>query len=237
VIVCIDPAVYESNPSLYKQLHQFLDARFKVRQYKTGKTYDLDGGSLTEYHLDGRRTLQVSSFVRMNSSVSVDFTITDSTGKTIFNSAAERQREKLKHEQKKLDLQQLDEQVAAAIEQHYRKGAHPETSLLDSLLASHLSALNDPDNELVYLYELRDALAKRFGGDAEAQKVLSVSGTEWSRFGRLSNNKRLSQGRHRGKFPGQLRSATDEELVEARTFARQLLLAFLQYLVRSGPPI
>jgi hypothetical protein len=134
--------------------------------------------ALRKYHLDGRRTLYVSSSVSMNSSVRADFTVTDSSGKTIFDSSAERQREKLKHEQKKLDLQQLDEQVASAIEEHYRNGSHPETPLLDSLLASHLSACNDPDNEFVYLYELRDALAKKFGSDAEARKALSIPSTE-----------------------------------------------------------
>jgi hypothetical protein len=208
-----------------------------VQQYKTGKSYNLDGGSLTEYHLNGQRSLHAISFLSGEPSLTTDFTITDISGKTIFDSSAERQREKLKHEQKKIDLEQLDERVAQAIEQHYRQGPHPENPLVASLLASHLAACNDPDNELVYLYELRDAVTKKFGSDAKAQKVLSVSGTEWSRFGLLSNNAPVSQGRHRGKFLRQLRSATDEELVEARTFARKLLLAFLQYLMRSGPPI
>ncbi|HEY1965283.1 MAG TPA: hypothetical protein VGG59_10150 [Acidobacteriaceae bacterium] len=235
-IACIDPELYESNPSLHTQLHQILDARCRVQQYKTGKAYDLDGGTLTEYHWNGHRAMHASSFMSSTSSMTVDFTVTDSRGKTIFDSAAERQRKKLKHEQKKLDLQQLDAQVAAALEQHYRKGSHPENPLLDSLLASHLSACSDPDNELVYLYELRDALAKRFRSESKARKILSVSNAEWSRFGRLSNNEPVSQGRHRGKFLGELRSATDEELVEARTFARRLLLGFLQYLKRAGPP-
>ena len=143
-IARIAPEVYESNPTLHKQLHHFLDARFKVQQYKTAKTYNVDSGSLTEYHLNGRRTMHVSCFVSCESSISLDFMISDSGGKTTFDSSVERQKDKLKQEQKKLDLLQLDEQVAQAIGQHYRKGPHPENSLLDSLLASHLSARNDP---------------------------------------------------------------------------------------------
>jgi hypothetical protein len=45
-IASINPAVYESNPLLHRQLNQFLDARFKVQEFRTGKTYDLDGGAL-----------------------------------------------------------------------------------------------------------------------------------------------------------------------------------------------
>lgn len=101
--------------------------------------------------------------------------------------------------------------------------------MVDSLLASHIAAFNDPDNELVYPYELRDALAKKFGSESQAQ-VLSISSSQWSQFGRLANNEPVSQGRHRGKFLSELRSATDQELTEARLFERRLLLAFLQHL-------
>jgi hypothetical protein len=44
----------------------------------------------------------------------------------------------------------------------------------------------------------------------------------------LSNNEPVLQGRHRGNFARELRSATHEELVEARVFAKKLLLAFLR---------
>jgi hypothetical protein len=180
-------------------------------------------------------TLHLTSVLSGKTSMTSDIAILRN-GKVVFDSAVERGKERLKFEQKKIALRQLDEQVAAALEQHYLRGPHPEDSLLDSLRASHVSALNDPDNELVYLYEQREALAKKFGGESKARKALSISITEWSRFGQLANNEPLSQGRHRGKFMEERRSATDEELVEGRTFARKLLLAFLQYLMPSGPP-
>jgi hypothetical protein len=59
---------------------------------------------------------------------------------------------------------------------------------------------------------------------------LGVSKTKWSNFSRLSNDEPVSQGRHRGKFSREMRSATEPELVEARSFAKGLLLKFLRYL-------
>ena len=121
----IDPAVYENNPLLHHQLNIFLNARFKAQQFRTGKTYDLDGGALTEYHGNGRRTLYATGVARGKTSVTADIAIVRN-GKIVFDSAAERQKERLKFEQKKIALRQLDEQVAAALEQHYLRGPHPE---------------------------------------------------------------------------------------------------------------
>ncbi len=55
-------------------------------------------------------------------------------------------------------------------------------ALLMSLLQSQNTAINDPDNELVHLYEIRDALSKKFGDQGKAQKVLGITGIQWSRF-------------------------------------------------------
>ncbi len=124
-IVSIDPAVYESNPLLHHQLNIFLNARFKTQQFRTDKTYDLDTGALTEYHGNGTHSLHVTSVLSGKTSMTADFSILRD-GKIVFNSSAERQKEKLKFEQKKIALRQLDEQVAAALEQHYLGGPHPE---------------------------------------------------------------------------------------------------------------
>jgi hypothetical protein len=55
-LASIAPEVYESDVSLQQQLHQFLDARLKVREYLTGDHYELRSGCLTEHHSDGRKT-------------------------------------------------------------------------------------------------------------------------------------------------------------------------------------
>jgi len=226
----IEPQIYEQTFSLHNQLQRLIDARFKVQQFRTANKYELDDGSLTEYHHDGRRIRHLSATVSCKFSMSADVTITDASGKTIFDSSAERARERLQDEQDKIALQQLDGQLAVAIGEYYSKTKPPEPGIVSSLLSSYLASCNDPDNELVYLYELRDALGKRFGGESPTRQALGVSKAEWSNFGRLSNDEPVSQGRHRGKFSGEMRSATEPELVEARSFAKGLLLKFLLYL-------
>jgi len=100
------------------------------------------------------------------------------------------------------------------------------------LLNSYKSAMNDPNNELVHLYEIRDALSKKFGdGDKNKTcKALNISTTQWSQLGNLTNNPSLRQGRHRGKNPGTLRNATVEELTEARNIALLFVEAYFKYL-------
>jgi hypothetical protein len=98
------------------------------------------------------------------------------------------------------------------------------------MLKSYDDAVNDPGNELVHLYEIRDSTAKHFGGESIARNVLNISGSRWSKLGRLANDEPLKQGRHRGKNPGALRDATEEELREARKIARELVVAYLSYL-------
>ena len=234
-LATIPAEVYEKTPSLRQQLHRFLDARLKVQQFKTARAYQLDDGSLTEFHDDGKRTRHLTMFISANISVSADLKITDSTGRTIFDSSAERARARLAHEQKRRDLETLDKQLAVDIEQYYRKHTRREETVVSSLLSSYLASCNDPENELVHLYEIRDAIKKRFGGEISARQALAVSKAEWSEFGRLADNEPLAQGRHRGSFSGRLRAATDEELVAARLFAKKLLRSFLQYVDQPKP--
>jgi hypothetical protein len=38
----------------------------------------------------------------------------------------------------------------------------------------------DPKDELVHLYEIRDALAEHFGSTSKAQSSLALDGTPWN---------------------------------------------------------
>lgn len=102
------------------------------------------------------------------------------------------------------------------------KGHNP---VLKLLLASYSAAVNDPANELVHLYEIRDALVRYFGDGSKAQKQLGITDAEWKRLGRLANAEPFEQGRHRGSFT-QKRPAEQHELDEARTIARKWIKAF-----------
>ena len=78
-----------------------------------------------------------------------------------------------------------------------------------------LASVRDPANELVYLYEIRDALSVKFGSDRGARIALAITSSQWSRLGQLCNDEPLRQGRHRGKTRVALRDASEDELFEA----------------------
>jgi len=52
----------------------------------------------------------------------------------------------------------------------------------------------------------------------------------------LANDEPLKQGRHRGRNLEILRDATEDELVEARNFTRELIGKYLDYLENIRHP-
>jgi len=143
-------------------------------------------------HPDGRKDITIfpEPIVITVSVGEPDIIVKDKDGNVISDSRHERI-------QKKQKLAELAEK--------YRQ----KDSVVASVLRSYNEAVNDPDNELVHLYEIRDAIAKHLGGESAAQSVLGISGKQWSRLGRLANDEPLKQGRHRGKNPGVVPDATE----------------------------
>jgi len=108
---------------------------------------------------------------------------------------------------------------------------HAATDLTARLILNSFdAAVRDPGNELVHLYEIWDALTKRFGKEQNAKRALGISNYDRRRLGELANHLPLNQGRHRGQHAGSLRDATIEELDEARVIAQNMLTSYLQYL-------
>jgi hypothetical protein len=101
---------------------------------------------------------------------------------------------------------------------------------MNTLLASYRTAVHDPANELVHLYEIRDALAKHFRSEPAARKQLGITEANWKRLGVLANREPLEQGRHRGQHPLGRRPASQQELEEARAIVRRLIEAFARLL-------
>lgn len=116
-----------------------------------------------------------------------------------------------------------------------KAGKHIGNGILDSVLRSYMAAVNDPGNELIHLYEIRDALGTLFGGETGAIKMLGISHSRWSVLGRLANNEPLREGRHRGQNPGGLRNATEGELNCARDIARSMVEGYISYLEAAAP--
>jgi hypothetical protein len=210
----IKPDVYQKNAKMREDLHRALNDRFLGVQLLTHKSYQLSKASMYRLHPDGRKdvTLFVESCEIVSLVGGVDLIVRDKNGNVVSDSKKDRIKKK--------------KELAELVEKYRKKDA-----TLSSLLKSYQMSVNDPNNELVHLYEIRDALSKKFGGESAARDALNISSTQWSRFGQLANNEPLKQGRHRGKFES-LRDATEAELMEARNFARHLVESYLMYLKR-----
>jgi hypothetical protein len=213
----IDGPVYESDPSIRQRLHNDLNDRFLGVQLLTHQAFELSKATITRVHPDGRRDIfiELEPARLIITGGSVDFLITDKDGNVISDSR------KARVERKK--------DFAELIAKH-----RPTNPLLNCMLNSYHAAVRDPNNELVYLYEIRDAVSSQFGDEANARKILDVSSSQWSRMGLLCNNEPLRQGRHRGKTRGELRDASEAELMEVRGIVRAIIEGYLGYLESSA---
>jgi hypothetical protein len=215
----IDSPVYEADPSMRQRLHDALNDRFLGGQLLSHRAYQLSKPTMTRLHPDGRKDFFIEpepGRYKISGSP-VDFRVTDRHGNVISDSREDR------IERKK----SLAELVA-----RYRSTDRP----LASLLRSYDAAVRDANNELVHLYEIRDALSVRFSGEAAARAALGISSFQWSRMGQLCNNEPLRQGRHRGKTAGALRDASEAELTEVHAIARAMIEGYLRYLESSTGP-
>lgn len=211
----IEPELYTKNPNMRDELHRALNSRFMGVQLLTHKPYELSDASMYRLHPDGRRdiTIFAKPGVFKLTGGTADFVIRDQDGNVISDTKSDRVKRK--------------GTLAEIVEKNF--GNDPTVR---SVLDSYQAAVKDPDNELVHLYEIIDALRTKFGGERSACKELGVGSQEWARLRKLANSEPLRQGRHRGLNPGSLRDATKEELNEARETARHLIETYLQYLER-----
>jgi DNA-directed RNA polymerase subunit K/omega len=215
----IDSALFEADPDMRQRLHDALNDRFLAVQLLTYRAYELSRSTKTRVHPDGRRDIffEVEPGRIEISGGTLDIQIKDKDGNVVHDTKRDRIAKK--------------KSLAELVSAH-----RPTDSLLASLLKSHDAAIRDPNNELVHLYEIRDALSAKFGGDTATRTALGITSTQWYRFGQLCNNEPLRQGRHRGKTGGVLRDATEAELAEARGIAQTMIEAYLRHIEDSTSP-
>ena len=216
----IPPEVYAATANMRDQIHNSLNDRFRGVQVLTHRPYQLSKASMYRLHPDGRRDVTIfPETVRITVEAHpVDIILTDKDGNVIDTRG-----ERIAKKRRFSNLAEL----------HSRNDP-----LLPGLLDSYAAAVNDPKDELVHLYEIRDALAWHFGGERKACNALSVSHRQWSRLGKLANDEPVEQGRHRGQNTGALRPAREDELTESREIARALIEKYMEYLDNqpSGTP-
>jgi hypothetical protein len=207
----IDSVVYETNPLMRDALHDALESRFLSFQLSFRKRYNLSNPTKTRVeHTDGRKdyVLEVEPGHIKTTFHPVTLSKCDKDG----NVVADHQTERMKN-------------------LNYLVNNHYKDETLRSLLKSHNSSIKDPNNELLYLYEIRDALYHKFGGERAVISALkTINHTDWSWFGNLCNEEPLRQGRHRGKKYNEPRDATEDELSKARAIAQAMIEGYVQYL-------
>lgn len=196
---------------LKEKVHNRLKARFAGAQLISHQAFKLSEPSLTKISQNGTTVYPETLELTMTMSCEMDFVHKDKEGNILADSKSER-----------INNKQLIAELAEK---------HCETNLVvKGLLASYTAAVNDPSNELVHLFEIRDSLSKEFGGKNAAIAALNIPTREWQELGRLANDAPLKQGRHRGKKISQLRDATKAELESARKYTSNMLISYLQYL-------
>ena len=209
----ITDEVYSSDSSMRQTLQGALNDRFLGAQLVAHKPYQLSKSAMARVHPDGHKDIFLEAKIAGISVTAnkVDIQILDQSGIVIADS--------------KRDRIQQKKNLADLVDKH-----RSSDEVLNSLICSYDSAVRDSANELVHLYEIRDALSIAFGGEKASRQALGILSSGWSRLGELANNEPLSQGRHRGKAGIKVRDATDAELSEARGIARGMIEAYLLYL-------
>jgi hypothetical protein len=201
---------YEAAKLLREKIESVLRARLSSAQLLSHLPYELKLASIVQIRTDGTKSyiVEVEPAVLTLSAGRPDFTVSNKDGLVLFDS----RRARIERSN------QLGSLVAS------RATNDP---LLLKLLGSYNSAVKDPANEFVHLFEIREALVAHFGNELIARSKLHISSSDWSKFGRLCNDAPVHQGRHRGKKLNALRPATQVELVQARDIARRLIEGYL----------
>ncbi len=163
--------VYDTNPNIVAEIHADLKARLLGVQLVSFLPFDLSDARRIRLHADGRKDIFVTP---KGASMTItgfapDVEVKTSSGDIVYSSRQQRT------QQKRL----ITELVA-----RYKADA-----TLALLLCSHNHAVNEPQNELVYLYEIREGIATRFGGKCRALQ----------QHGQRAADARALPGRHCGK--------------------------------------
>lgn len=213
----LNPSYADSVDSLVSTLSQDLESRFLAVQVMTHEQYKLSKPSRYDIRLDGRRNvhIQVDSAVCVASGGKVDLIQRDAYGNIISDTRQERINKKRK----------LGDLAAK-----FRL----KDPTLDQMLRSYSASVSDQKNELIHLYEIRDAAKKKFGNATKAKAKLNITISQWNTLGRLANDEPLTQGRHRGQNPGALRDADISELEQARRIAANIIESYLDYLEKGS---
>ena len=197
---------------LHKRITQDVERVFRLQQVSVHRPFTLNAASVYQHHSDGTKAISVSA---QGGEVLCavgkgDFNIRNASGAIVQDTKAE-------------GIAAHTEFIDSLIPKLAR------SATLNALLESYNAAVSHPANELVRLFEIREKLSEHYGGDDAMRRRLGISEKHWKRFGSLTNDLPLKEGRHCGKHSN-LRHATAVELDDARRIARGWIKTFADQL-------
>lgn len=147
--------------------------------------------------------------------------VTDGDGKVVFDAA------EYESQQARQALQRARDNLRADSASFLK---HLDDEYLRRAWESFGLALGGDEYAIGHLYDVRDALVKKLGGEVHARTKLKLRRAEWDDFGRIFNSGPVKGGRHNGLHPTPMRAMSHEQREKVIRFARTMLLAYGEYL-------
>lgn len=198
----------------HKEYHNVIVCYFISRMIDNRVNYELKEGATIIESENGKRNIQLKpetiTLTTTLSAAKVSFKKFDKNGNIIFDSEQEEERKQ----------QEFLSYIQNVLDKY---------DIVPHLVESYKNSISFPNDELVYLYEIIDAIQTYFGGKSKALKALKITNDEWSELGMICNKLPLKQGRHRGQMIGKLQDAKNK-IERARNLSQKILRSFISYL-------
>ncbi len=198
------------NEALVAAILASVEDVFIAHQLTSFKQFNIEGYSIQRESADGKKDIIVSlQSAVLTFSGEAHTKLMDSSGKVLKDS--------------KMDQIEWAKQIAVSVSIRNRD------SLANWIIERFQTVIADKNNELVYYYEILDALKNKFGGIQSACSNLGMTKKAWKRIGFLANKAPLLEGRHRGQHFGHLRKASSSEIAEARQIIKDIIFRYLDF--------
>ena len=214
ITVSITDEHVDVDEAIIRQVYNELEDIFMGAQIVVHKPFNLPRDHTTyRKRPDGEEDIAVSVSASTNVflAAKVDITLTDKNGNVVADTRADREAKVKK---------------VAELSWKYRR----RDDTADAILNSYKAAVEDRNNYFIHLYEVIEALVKKFGSNNAVRDVLGISRTQLRRLHYLANEAPLEENRHRGYHHNELRKAAQDELEDGRNIARALIVSYLEYL-------
>jgi len=220
----IEIETFEKSEDIQNELTQFIENRMYAVLLEKNVSFELGKPSRTDLSEDGILTSYAGKItLTQTTSSSMDVRVIRD-GRIVADTKQERE-DKQKWRIKAIETHRLTNDA------------------LDLMLHSYAMALKHSKYELVHLYEVRDALARKFNDKkrkTHACTTLGIDKDNWDKFGSIANCCHIRHSRHVGKSVSSprdsassiksLRDAKPCELSFVRRFVLRCIDNYLTYL-------